>query len=136
MVYRLKGDFPYLKIILNGGLTRLEQVALHLSELDGVMIGRAAYHNPYLLAEVDQRFFGALAPPPSRRQVAERFLPYVEGQLAQGVPLTHMTRHILGLFQGQPGARTWRRQLSENAHCQGAGVEVIENALGHVLDLA
>jgi tRNA-dihydrouridine synthase A len=136
MVYRLKGDFPYLKIILNGGLTRLEQVALHLSELDGVMIGRAAYHNPYLLAEVDQRFFGASAPPPSRRQVVERFLPYVEWQLVRGVPLTRMTRHILGLFQGQPGARAWRRQLSENAHRRGAGVEVIEKALGHVLELA
>lgn len=132
VVHRLKADLPHLKIILNGGLISLEQIARQLTLLDGAMIGRAAYQNPYLLADVDRRFYGATPPPPSRHQVIERFLPYVEAQLARGVPLTAMTRHIFGLFQGLPGARAWRRHLSEQAHRRGAGVEVIEAALRQV----
>ena len=132
VVHRLKADLPHLEIILNGGLISLEQIARQLTLLDGAMIGRAAYQNPYLLADVDRRFYGATPPPPSRHQVIERFLPYVEAQLARGVPLTAMTRHIFGLFQGLPGARAWRRHLSEQAYCRGAGVEVIEAALRQV----
>lgn len=132
VVHRLKADLPHLKIILNGGLISLEQIARQLTLLDGAMIGRAAYQNPYLLADVDRRFYGATPPPPSRHQVIERFLPYVEAQLARGVPLTAMTRHIFGLFQGLPGARAWRRHLSEQAHRRGAGVEVIEAALRQI----
>jgi len=129
VVHRLKDDFPHLVIILNGGLTSLDQIAAHLNNLDGIMIGRAAYENPYLLAPIDQYFFGAAAPPPSRHQVIEQFISYVERQLAQGVPLTAMTRHILGLFQGLPRARAWRRYLSENAHRRGADADVIREAL-------
>ncbi|MFO1433665.1 MAG: tRNA dihydrouridine(20/20a) synthase DusA [Candidatus Competibacteraceae bacterium] len=133
VVERIKADFPELRIVLNGGITSLEQAARHLSDLDGVMIGRAAYHNPYLLAEVDRRFFGDTRPMPSRRQIVTAFLPYVERRLAYGVPLNAMTRHILGLFQGRPGARAWRRYLSEQSHYRGAGVEVIEAALRQVV---
>jgi tRNA-dihydrouridine synthase A len=132
VVHRLKRDFPNLTIILNGGLTSLDQIAEQLERVDGVMIGRAAYENPYLLADVDLRFFGSSAPPPSRRQVIKAFLPYVAAQLRQGTPLHGMTRHILGLFQGIPGARAWRRHLSEHAHRRGAGVEVLAAALGQI----
>jgi tRNA-dihydrouridine synthase A len=129
IVYRLKRDFPGLTIILNGGLTRLDQVEDPLRHVDGVMIGRAACENPYLLADVDRRFFGASVPPPSRHQVIRAFLPYVETQLRSGTPLRCMTRHVLGLFQGIPGARAWRRHLSEHAHRRGAGTDVLDAAL-------
>ena len=132
IVYQLKQDFPDLTIILNGGLCNLDQIEDELRRVGGVMIGRAAYENPYLLADVDQRFFGSSTPPPSRRQVIEAFLPYVEMQLRQGTPLHCMTRHVLGLFQGVPGARAWRRHLSEHAHRRGAGVEVLEAALQRI----
>jgi tRNA-dihydrouridine synthase A len=128
VVHRLKADFPQLTIILNGGLKDLDTMAEELARVDGVMLGREAYHNPYLLAEVDRRFYGDGHRVPSRHEVVARFLPYVAARLPEGVPLQAMTRHILGLFQGQPGARAWRRHLSENAHRRGAGVEVIEQA--------
>lgn len=129
VVYRLKADFPRLEIVLNGGLTTLEQAATHVTRLDGVMFGRAAYHYPYLLASADQRLFGDLSPPPTRRQIIAAFIPYVERQRRLGVRLNAMTRHILGLFQGEPGARRWRRYLSEQAHRPGAGADVITAAL-------
>ncbi len=132
VVHQIKQDFPHLTIILNGGLNDLHQVAGHLSSVDGVMIGRAAYENPYLLAEVDQRFFGSSEPIFSRCAIIQAFLPYVGSQLQRGVPLHSMTRHILGLFQGIPGARAWRRTLSEQAHRHQAGVEVLEAALRQV----
>ena len=128
-VYRVKQDFPQLEIILNGGITDLNQAQDHLTKVDGVMLGRAAYHNPYLLAEVDRRFFGDLRPPLSRHQVVARMLPYVEQELAAGTRLHHITRHILGLYQGVPGARAWRRYLSEHGHGEAAGPEVIQQAL-------
>ena len=118
-----------------GGFDTLELAEEHLSDregvsLDGVMIGRAAYQTPYILAEVDQRFFGEKSTPRSREEVAEAFLPYVRDQMAQGVPLKSMTRHILGLFNGLPGAKAWRRHLSEEAHLPGAKADVILDALG------
>ena len=131
-VHALKQDFPQLEIILNGGITDLDSAAAHMAHVDGVMIGRAAYHNPYLLAEADRRFYGDDHPIPSRQEIVERFLPYVEQQLAAGARLHHMTRHILGLFQGQPGARAWRRHLSEQAHRHDAGVEVINEAVRRI----
>lgn len=135
VVYRLKNDFPDLDIIINGGITDLIQAGHHLQFVDGAMIGRAAYHNPYLLAPVDQGFFGATTSALTRHQVIEHFLSYVERQLIRGTRLSSMTRHILGLFQGQPGARSWRHQLSENAHRPGAGVEVITGALTRIPEL-
>ncbi|CDI01537.1 tRNA-dihydrouridine synthase A [Candidatus Competibacter denitrificans Run_A_D11] len=129
VVYRLKQDFSELRFILNGGVASIQQMAEHLALVDGVMIGRAAYENPYLLAEVDQRFFGTSQPIPTRHDIVHRLLPYVEQQLQAGTPLHCMTRHILGLFQGVPGARAWRRSLSENTHHANAGVEVLTTAL-------
>ncbi|WP_422126357.1 tRNA dihydrouridine(20/20a) synthase DusA [Thioalkalivibrio sulfidiphilus] len=131
-VFRLKQDFPELEIILNGGVKDLDTVGEALRLVDGVMLGREAYHNPYVLAQVDGRFYGDAHPIPSRHQVVARFLPYVEVRLSEGVPLQAMTRHILGLFQGVPGARAWRRYISENAHRDGAGIEVIEEAANRV----
>jgi tRNA-dihydrouridine synthase A len=132
-VYRLKRELPQLEIAINGGIQSLEEAEAHLAEgMDGVMIGRAAYQNPYLLAEVDRRFFGAAEEPPSRREVVERLLPYIEARRAEGMPLKSITRHILGLYNGLPGARLWRRYLSEEAHREGAGPEVVAAAMEKV----
>jgi tRNA-dihydrouridine synthase A len=129
VVYRLKNEFPWLTIVMNGGIMQLEQAAAQLVHVDGVMLGRAAYHNPYLLAGVDARFYADPHPVPDRTLIVERMLPYVEQELAAGTPLNAITRHMLGLFQGVPGARAWRRHLSEYAHRAGAGPEVILDAL-------
>ena len=127
-VYRLKAELPHLEVVINGGVPSLDAAAEHLGHVDGVMIGRAAYQSPYLLADVDGRFFYDQSPSPSRHDVVERLLPYVERELAAGTRLAAITRHILGLFQGCPGARAWRRHLAENAHKPGAGAEVIRAA--------
>ncbi|MEE9358338.1 tRNA dihydrouridine(20/20a) synthase DusA [Candidatus Vondammii sp. HM_W22] len=131
-VYQLKTDFPKLEIIINGGISTLEQTEQHLAHVDGVMIGREAYHNPWLLAEADRRLFDDNHPIPSRHSIIERLMPFVEMELSVGVPISRTTRHILGLFQGEPGARAWRRHLSENAYRKGAGTEVILEAAGKV----
>ena len=129
MVRRLKEDFPRLAIILNGGIKTLEQVRDHLRVMDGAMMGREAYQNPYVLARADAEFYADRHPVPRRRDIVERFIPYVERQLANGVHLGRMTRHVLGLYAGQPGAKNWRRHLSEHAHRPGAGVAVLREAL-------
>ena len=129
VVYNLKRDFPELEIVLNGGVQSLDEAEVHLERSDGVMIGRTAYQSPYVLAEADRRFFDAEAPVKSREAIVDDFLPYVERQLTRGVPLKSITRHMLGLFNGLPGARAWRRCLAEEAHKPGAGPEVIEEAL-------
>ncbi|NMH65286.1 tRNA dihydrouridine(20/20a) synthase DusA [Shewanella salipaludis] len=128
-VYRLKQDYPGLNISLNGGITSLEQAKTHLTHLDGVMVGREAYQNPYMLAEVDSRLCGLTAPALSREEVIDKMLPYIEAHLATGGRLNHITRHIIGLFQGLPGSRGWRRYLSENAHRPGADTRVVLQAL-------
>ena len=133
-VYQLKKDFPELEIIINGGLTDLESCTTPLQHVDGVMLGRAAYQNPYILAEVDQLFYGDSSPVKSREQVLLDFMPYVEEQLTQGAHLNHITRHILGLFQGMPGAKLFRRHLSQNAHKKGAGIEVLQQAFQLIVD--
>jgi len=132
LVYRLKQDFPHLQIIINGGFTTMAQVEQQLTHVDGVMIGREAYQNPWMLADVDSQIFKQPAAAPSRKEVVERMLPFVEQQQARGVPVHRITRHMLGLFQGQPGARSWRRHLSENAHRPGAGPEILSEALALV----
>ena len=131
-VYRLKQDFPELEIVINGGVLTLDEALLHLRQVDGVMIGRAAYHQPWLLAGADRLIFGTGEHPGDRHRVVERMLPLVERECARGVPLKRITRHMLGLFHGQPGAKRWRRYLSENAHLPGAGPEVLERALALV----
>jgi tRNA-dihydrouridine synthase A len=132
LVHRVKADFPGLEIIANGGIRSLAQARAQLARVDGVMIGRAAYQNPYVLAEWERALLGGGAPAPSRFEVVERLLPYVERELAEGTPLRAMTRHILGLFNGLPGARAWRRRLSEAAHRPGAGVQLILDAMSAV----
>ncbi len=140
MVQRLKQEFPELNIILNGGLQTLEQCQTALGPkhdatnlpLDGVMVGREAYSNPYLLAEVDRRFYGDARPIPSRLDIAEAFADYCRDQLSRGQQLKYMTRHMLGLFQGMPGARRFRRHLSENAYRPDASIAVLEDALALV----
>ena len=129
VVYALKRDFPELEIVLNGGVMNLDETEEHLKQVDGVMIGRAAYQSPYILADADERIFAEAAPAASREAIVEAFLPYVESRLSEGVPLKSITRHMLGLFNGLPGARAWRRHLSEEAHQPGAGTEVIQAAL-------
>lgn len=128
-VYQLKKDFSHLHIGINGGIKTLEQMQQHLQQLDSVMVGREAYQNPYLLADVDAAFYGSALHQPSRRAVVEAMLPYIERELAAGARLNHITRHMLGLFNGQTGGRRWRRYLSENAHKTGAGIEVVLAAL-------
>lgn len=132
VVHRLKQDFPQLEIILNGGLKTLPQMEQQLGQVDGIMIGREAYQNPWVLAQVDARIFGKTAAPLTRQQVVEKMRPFVEQQLALGVPVHRVTRHMLGLFQGQPGARAWRRHLSENVHRPGTGPEILNQALARV----
>jgi tRNA-dihydrouridine synthase A len=133
---QLKRDFPAFTIVLNGGLTDIDTVQRELAKgLDGAMIGRAAYQTPWFLAELEQAMFGRALP--DRHDVVERFLPYVEARRREGVPLLAMTRHILGLFQGLPGARAFRRLLSEDAHKPGAGPELLRRAASLVrTDLA
>lgn len=129
-VYRLKRDFPTVQIVLNGGISATEPVLAHLDKLDGVMIGRKAYHEPYFLAELEQTLFAdSDYRAPDRCEVIDSMLPYIERQLSAGAELKHITRHMLGLFAGQPGARAWRRHLSENAHLPGAGIDVLYTAL-------
>jgi tRNA-dihydrouridine synthase A len=129
-VYALKKEFPRLCIVINGGITTTEAVAEHLQHVDGVMLGRAAYHDPYILARVESLLYGEALP--ARDAIIERLLPYIEAELAQGgTLLKHITRHLLGLYQGLPGARGFRRVLSERAHRNDAGIDVIRAALEH-----
>ena len=130
-VFQLKQDLPELEVILNGGIKTLEQVDGILGQVDGVMIGRQAYHDPYFLANLEQHFNPAWSKP-DRRSVVEQMIPYVERELARGERLGRMTRHMLVLLTGQPGARAWRRYLSENAFRDGAGPEVLIDALNRM----
>ena len=131
-VYQLKRDFPDLFISINGGIKTVEEMKAHLHHVDGVMVGREAYQNPSLLGVIDNALFDENAPIITARQAVEKMLPYIEQQLSQGVYLNHITRHMLGTFQNCKGARQWRRYLSENAHKPGAGIDVVETALGFV----
>ncbi|MDK2776500.1 MAG: tRNA dihydrouridine(20/20a) synthase DusA [Pseudomonadota bacterium] len=131
-VYRIKQDFPQLEVIINGGIKTHAECATHLQQVDGVMLGREVYQTPSVLAEVDPLYYGTEAPATADDKAAliRSLYPYIEEQLSQGATLHHITRHTLGLFNGQYGARLYRRHLSENAPRKGAGVEVLEQALG------
>jgi len=131
LVAELKRTRPDLAIILNGGITNLDQCTEHLETFDGVMLGRAAYQTPELLGRVDARLFGA-AESVSAPQAIRAYEPYIAARLSEGASLHSMTRHMLGLFAGQPGARQWRRILSEQAPRKGAGLEVLRAALAAV----
>jgi len=128
-VYRLKQDFPALEIVINGGITSLDQALEHLARVDGVMMGRAIYHDPWLLAGADRRLFGHDSAPASRRAVVLGMRAFIEAELSTGVRLHRITRHMLGLFAGLPGARHWRRHLSQHANRPDAGWHIVEQAL-------
>ncbi|MDJ0703586.1 MAG: tRNA dihydrouridine(20/20a) synthase DusA [Leptolyngbyaceae cyanobacterium MO_188.B28] len=132
-VHRLKQDFPHLIIEINGGFTTLEQVQRQRQFVDSVMIGRAAYDNPYLFATVDRDIFNQLSPPPpTRHEVAEAMLTYIDDWASRGLKLNKITRHMLQLFSGQPGSRAWKRHLTENSCIPGANSEVVLTALSKV----
>ncbi len=133
-VHRLKQARPDLEIIVNGGIASVEAAEGHLARVDGVMLGRAAYQTPWLLADADRRLFGGVNPVSSRGEAVAAFMPYIEERLAEGVFLSRLTRHMLGLYHGQPGGRLWRRHLSENAHRPGAGRAVVDEALALVAE--
>ncbi|MDH3579578.1 MAG: tRNA dihydrouridine(20/20a) synthase DusA [Hyphomicrobiales bacterium] len=134
-VYRLKKSHPELEIVINGGIETLADAERHLAHVDGVMLGRAAYHNPYLLARVDAMIFGETGRAPTRARVVAGFSAYIEDQLARGVRLHQMTRHILGLYNGLPGARAFRRHLSEQASRPEAALPVLQRALKQVEEI-
>ena len=132
-VYRLKQELPQLQVVINGGVASLDDADAHLGMVDGAMIGRAAYADPAMLREADRRIFAAPTHArPSRHEIARSMLPYARRMCRDGVPLHHITRHMLGLFAGQPGGRAWRRALGGGGHRPGAGAEVIEEALALV----
>ena len=131
-VYRLKQTYPQWQFILNGGINDISIAQQHLAAVDGVMLGRAAYHDPYLLSQVDQKFFGDAHVIPERKKIIEQFLPYIENEIAAGTKLHAMTRHITGLFNGLPGARAWRRTLSEQATKFPTDISVVTRALAQL----
>jgi tRNA-dihydrouridine synthase A len=135
-VYRLKASMPNVPIIINGGITSIAQAREHLSHVDGVMLGRAAYQEPWRLLETDPALFGEPASHPTMKHVFEAMMPYIEDQLARGTRLHSITRHFVGAFHGVPGARAFRRHLAENGVKVGAGVNVLRDAIALVDDRA
>lgn len=135
-VHALQEQFPQLEIIINGGFWQMDAIREQLEHVDGVMVGRAAYQQPWLLSQVDPAIYSAGAPCTTRAEVLERFMPYLERRLANGVPLQAMTRHVMNLFHGCAGGRQFRRHLSENAHRPGAGIEVVQDAFALVQEPA
>ena len=131
-VYQLKSDYPNLGIIINGGITSIESCLEHIKKVDGTMIGRAVCNNPYLLSGADHSLYKQAEHTVTRAEVLNQFIEYAKNQYANGASLHAMTRHILGLFQGQPGAKRWRRHLSENIYKENSGIEVIADALNYV----
>ena len=129
IVYRLKAEMPEITIVANGGIGTLEEIDLHISRVDGVMLGRAVYQNPFILAMIDRFYFDSGIAPRSRREVSLEMLAYIEKETVNGTPLRAITRHMFGLFQGLPGARAWRRCLSETAHAMPEPVKAIRFAL-------
>ena len=127
-IYQLKAEFPHLEIIINGGISSLEEGLKHLEKVDGIMMGREAYQNPYILSGVDALFYGDNHAPLSRDEVVMALLPYIDQVIAGGGKLSYVTRHILGLYQKMPGARKWRRFLSENAHKPGTTSDLLQQA--------
>lgn len=129
-VYQVKTDFPHLNISINGGVKTLAEAKSHLQYVDGVMVGREVYQNPYFLANVDREIFGEDHDPLTRHQIVEQMLPYIEAQMEKGSTVWHVVRHMLGLFNGIKGAKAWRRHLSENARFNQS--DVVEQALSFV----
>jgi tRNA-dihydrouridine synthase A len=136
VAHRLKADFPQATIVLNGGLATLDEAIAASRGLDGVMLGRAAYHDPWLLSQVDARVYDAASPAPSRAEVIQRTIGYAARMRSRGVPLRSIVRHVLGLYHGRPGARAWRRTLSDSRRLAGADEELLREALEAVENAA
>jgi len=134
VVKQIKTDFPDLEIILNGGIKTHEEISHHLSWADGVMLGREAYHNPTVLLDVDELYYGGEANLSNKKDCIRKLYPHIENHLSQGLKLSYITRHILGLFNGEPGSRLFRRHLSEQAFKPSAGIDTIEHALSLLPD--
>ena len=134
-VYRLKQRYPEFSITINGGITSIDETVEHLEHVDGVMIGRAAYESPWLLAEIEQAVFGGNAPA-NREVVLDRYIDYIDREMAAGTPFYAMARHVLGLYQGERGARAWRRHISENRPRAGATGQILREAAENVLAVA
>jgi len=130
LVYQIKEEFPATEIIINGGIKTVADIKTHLQHVDGVMVGREAYSNPSLLLQVEQNLFGGV--PQTAEQALVSYRPYIEEQLATGIPLKSITRHILGLFNGRKGAKKFRRVLSEKAHLPGVGIDLLDEAMAQV----
>ena len=130
-VYSLKKDFPNEEIIINGGITSTNEVKDHLNKIDGVMIGRAAYHTPYLLADIEKEIFNN-ADVPSRQEVIEKLIPYIKDELKKGTRLNQIMRHTLGLFHGQTGASYWKRYLSENMCVRNADIQKVNHIMDNI----
>jgi tRNA-dihydrouridine synthase A len=133
VVYRLKRDFPKLTIIINGGIKTMEQIEQHLLEVDGVMLGREAYSNPYFFADIDARFFGVKQDVIERKNILMQYVPYIAEQIKAGAPIQHLTRHLFGLLHGQPGAKQWRKMLSEDLLKQENKFEFLEKVVQQAL---
>ncbi|GAA5103932.1 tRNA dihydrouridine(20/20a) synthase DusA [Orbus sasakiae] len=131
-VYQLKKDYPDLTIAINGGIKTIDEIKTHLEQVDGVMVGREAYQNPMLLAEIDQQIFAVDRAVLDPIDAIQQLFPYIERELSAGAQLNHIMRHTLGIFNGQKGAKQWRRHLSENAHKKAAGIDVVETALAYI----
>lgn len=131
-VYQVKQEFPELKITINGGIKTIADIQAHLHYVDGVMIGREAYYNPYLFAAMDQLFFDEITPPKTRRAILQEYLPYLQEQVAMGVPIMHMVRHVLGLFHGISKAREWRRLLSVDIRQHARPLELIDAVIADI----
>jgi tRNA-dihydrouridine synthase A len=134
--YQLKRDFPQLEIIINGGIKTLDEVELHLQHVDGVMLGREAYHNPYLLADVDARFYGSTQAPLTREEAEAKLIEYCAAELARGTFLGAITRHALGLYRGVAGARGWRRVLSDSKKLAARDLAIFDEARQHLREPA
>ena len=133
LVYQMKQEFPHLEIILNGGIKTLAECEQHLAKVDGVMLGREVYHNPFILREVDKKIYGDdTQKQQTELEVLQLYMQYMQKELAKGVYLKHLSRHLLGFFNGQPGAKAWRRYISENAYKPGADINVIKKALSFI----
>ena len=128
LVYDLKQAFPELEIVINGGIVSIEACHQHLEHVDGVMMGREAYSNPYILSQVDAQLYADTSTPLTRNEVLKEYMAYIEKQTNQGVRLNHMSRHVVGLYHGEPRSRLFRRHISQNAHILGSGSEVLQEA--------
>lgn len=134
LVYQLKADFPELEIVINGGINTIEDSLEHLQHVDGVMMGREAYSNPYIMARVDQEIYGEVQAPRTRDEVLAEYISYTEQRLQSGSRLNHLSKHIVGLYHGEPRSRLWRRHISQNAHIPGSGTEVLQAAYAAMVD--